>query len=238
MMRAQCPAWVLAVSIFLVVVPAYADYMYVFDQSNYSVIPGGKVDVNVFLQETGNTTTVLRDVGLIGAGVQVRFDDPPQPSTPAEVLTNADVINNPQFEEVWNATSKAHPTLSYADLSLATFGTVFGLEIPLGSGTYRVALGTFTFTAGTVPGEVTHIRATDFSADSDTIAADANYTVLDSLIADGTATIITVPEPSALVLGVVAGLALVARCWNPRTPRSARSPTAPPSRPACRPPAF
>ena len=52
--------------------------------------------------------------------------------------------------------------------SLGTSGTVNGVETFPGWGAHRILLGKFVFTAGTVPGVATHIRATDFSELDDT----------------------------------------------------------------------
>jgi hypothetical protein len=65
----------------------------------------------------------------------------------------------------------------------------------------RVLLGTFHFTAGSVPDEVTPLRATDYDADLDDVVT-SDLRVLDgSPIHEGRATISTiVPEPGTLVL--------------------------------------
>lgn len=213
-MRTRLAVANLMTAIILAAGTVRADYGYVFDHANYSVALGATVDVLVYLQETG--TSIFRDKGLIGAGVQVRFDDPPQPISPAEVLYVTDVSNVSDFEVEWS--KSAVPNLAYADLALGTFGYVYGTEA--GSDVYRVLLGKFTFTAGTVLGEMTHIRATDFSTSTaDTIYYDdeSNPVALDGAIYDGTATITTVPEPSAILLLVIAGLSLPGYFWRKRS---------------------
>ena len=187
------------------------DYKYVFDSDSYDVAPGGTVDVLVYLQETG--TSVLKDDGLIGAGVKIRFDDPPLPGDPAEILSIADIVNISDFELVWS--QSAQPGAGFADLSLGTFGFAYGAETSLGSGVYRLPLGKFTFTAGAAPSETTHIRATDFSDITDDTVYYRNGdpldpVALDGLIQDGTTAITTVPEPSALAMIGMAALSIAA----------------------------
>jgi hypothetical protein len=187
---------------------ASPNYQYVFDKPNYTASPGATVDVLVYLQETG--ASVLKDDGLIGSGVTVRFDDSPRPGHPAKVLSTTDVANVSAFELLWS--KDAQPSAGYADLSLGTFGAVYGTETPAGSGAYLLPLGRFTFTAGAAPGEVTYIRATDFSPSTDDTVYyrggnPSDPVALDSLIHDGTATILTVPEPSVLMLLGSTGLA-------------------------------
>lgn len=213
--RTFCIGIVLMAAVISVAHDAKAAYRYVFDQSNYTVSPGQTVTVRVSLQET--ETTVFRDDGLIGTGVQVRFDDPPQPSSPAMILTTADIANLSDFELEW--TKEAYPNDGYAGLSLGTFGTAYGVETPAGSDIYHVLLGDFTFTAGALGGEVTHLRATDFNTSTDETIYYRNGDIfdpvaLDSLIMDATATITTVPESGTLLLSAIAALCLLGHAWR------------------------
>jgi hypothetical protein len=186
-----------------------ASYAYVFDQTGYTVPLGQTVDVLVCLQETDGT--VFHDNGLIGSGVKIYFNDPPLPSSPARVLTTAAVANISGFEQVWSKT--AVPSSGYAGLSLGTFGYVYGTQS--GANVYRMPLGRFTFTADGVPGEVTHIRATDFAPGlDDTVYYRNNDPLdpvsLDGVIQDATATItVTTPEPGSIVLLGLAVLSLL-----------------------------
>lgn len=191
-----------------------ATYQYGFDQANYTASPGKTVDVLVYLQETGGS--VFRDNGLIGAGVAVCFDDLPQPTSPAKVLTLENIANVSDFEQEWS--KHAVPASGYADISLWTMDFVYGTEATTGSNVYRLLLGRFTFTAGSVSGEVTHIRATDFDTTSDDVVYYYNHDMstpiaLDGVIQDARATITTVPEPCAIMLLApgVAGILAYAR---------------------------
>lgn len=193
----------------LVARPVQAAYQYIFDQTNYAANISGTVAVNVYLQET--ETTVLQQgvgAGLAGAGVKVVFCDPPLPSSPAKVLSSSAIVNTSHFPAVWSkgVSDGVHGSLLLGagfDPDTDEPVDVYGGETFAGSGIYRALLGTFTFTAGAVASQVTYIRATDYAATSDTITGD--LMALDDLIADGMATITTVPEPSALrMLGVIA----------------------------------
>ena len=183
---------------------AQADIVYQFDATNYSVAPGATVDVEVFIVQTGNTTNDPVDLstdGLESAAVRVFFDGNP-PTDRAEVLSTGNITFNPQFGDSALEQSDVMPGISagLADSIDFTANPVTGTNI---------LVGTFTFTAGLVPGEVTNLRATDFGVLDDTIAGDANFTSLDDIIVDGVATITVtaIPEPGSMIF--LAGIGLV-----------------------------
>ena len=184
---------------------AQADIVYQFDATNYSVAPGATVDVEVFIVQTGNTTNDPVDLstdGLESAAVRVFFDGNP-PTDRAEVLSTGNITFNPQFDDIALEQSDVMPGIS-AGLADSIF-----VSNPV-TGT-NILVGTFTFTAGLVPGEVTNLRATDFGDFDDTIAGDANLTPLDDIIVDGVATITVtaIPEPGSMIfagIGLVIGL--------------------------------
>jgi hypothetical protein len=204
-------------------------YSYAFDQPNYRVTAGGTVEVKLFLQEDDSAggSAFLKNVGLIGAGVLVTFDDPTA-TQPAQVLSTADIFFNlSQFP----GPPDPLPLLT-AGVSAGLTEDV-GLEPPVkasGPGpVYQVCLGTLRFTAGNVAGDVTHLTAARTAADSqDDVGADLPPTVLDSLVQDGAATITVsgpaaaVPEPSSfMLLGI--GAALVASSYQMSLRRGTRS---------------
>ena len=183
---------------------AQADIVYQFDATNYSVAPGATVDVEVFIVQTGNTTNDPVDLstdGLESAAVRVFFDGNP-PTDRAEVLSTGNITFNPQFDDIALEQSDVVPGISagLADSINFVANPVTGTNI---------LVGTFTFTAGLVPGEVTNLRATDFGDFDDTIAGDANLTALDDIIVDGVATITVtaIPEPGSMIF--LAGIGLV-----------------------------
>jgi hypothetical protein len=186
---------------------------FTFGQAAYSAVPSGKVPVPVYWQQTvGQGETSVLDpasaIGMFGQGVRVGWDNP---SHPAMVLcSTADIANNPAFDDVCAKQSSA--TASYAQLSEATdfLGFAYGNEVS--PGVWRQLIGTFSFTAGSVPGEVTHLSATRYIGPMGTedYIYDANGTAYDSATATATATItVTTPEPGSLVLLLTAGLTLL-----------------------------
>lgn len=178
-------------------------YQYVFGAGMYQVPVNSIFDVPVFLQETisGSDTSVLAPggAGLSGAGVRVMFNDTPQPSDRASVLSVNDIAASSAFDVVVPSVSSTDAGLSLFSLSNPI---VHGEEYS--PGVYRVLLGTFRFTAGSVLGETTRIRATDFDPElQDVITSD--FSTLDGSIADGRSAITTVPEPDAISLLVAGG---------------------------------
>jgi hypothetical protein len=92
-----------------------------------------------------------------------------------------------------------------AEFTVAFPGNVFGSVV---SGNLRqVLLGTFTFTGANTPG-VTNITASRYTTGGSYIVDD-NLNEYDALTAVASATITTTPEPSTLVLGGIAALALL-----------------------------
>jgi len=193
--------------------------MWVFDQPVYQVAPGGTVDVSVYLQETveaGDTPIFdsSQGDGLGSIGLSLFWNDAP-PSDPAKVLNDSDERENPAFDFVDTAAALA----DHAELNeLILFNDpVYGIENP--TDTFRVLAGTFTFTAGSVAGENTLIRATDLDPGQDDTLDSFGNVVLDSLISEATATVNVVPEPGSFVMLLGAlGMAL----FYARTRRASR----------------
>ncbi len=194
-------------------------YRWVFDQSVYEVNPGGAVDVRIYLEEAiqGNDTGILDSSagnGLGSIGLAIYFPDrlavytpeSPQPSEPAKVRNDSDVMANPAFDfSDMPAAFGDHAELN--ELILLN-PPIYGVQGPVN--TFRVVAGTFTFTAGNVPWEKTPIRATDLDPNMDDTLDSLGNVVLDSLIADGTATIYVVPEPGSITLLAAAVLSSLA----------------------------
>ncbi len=177
--------------------------------------------MKLFLEEddTGGGSAFLQNVGLIGAGVLVNFDNPSL-SEPAGVLAAGDVVAGPDF--VADPTSGSLVSLT-PGISVSLIENV-GLGLPVaaeGPGpVYRLLIGDFLFTAGTIAGEMTGLTAMRTSpGSSDNVGADFPPTTLDSVIGNASATITVngvapVPEPGSvglLLTGMIATLAR-ARC--------------------------
>jgi hypothetical protein len=197
-------------------------YSFVFGQTSYSATPGGKVAVPVYWQETvGTGETAVLDplsaVGMFNQGVQVRWNDPTVPSHPATVASTADIACNSAFSDTMFrdlSVSSDYAQLSEDTTDVSTF--VYGTEIS--ANVWRQLIGTFTFTAGSVAGEVTHLRATRYvnSQGPGDYIIDANGGSYDGVTAEATATItvLATPEPGSIVLLFIAGLGLLVRAWR------------------------
>jgi hypothetical protein len=131
------------------------------------------------------------------------FNEVPGPLEPAQVLSDLDIYPSNLFDEPVLTEVFHDPGVSAGLVGVVDVG-----KPPItGNSIY---LGTFTFTAGSIDGEVTRLRATDLSAlFPDTVASDG--TELDELIIDGFSSITVtgspataVPEPaSSAIIGAV-----------------------------------
>lgn len=199
-------------------------YQFVFDRSNYNVAPGDKVAVTVSIQETFNPQTdspllAPGAPGLVGAGVLVGVVAP-LPSHPALVTGPSAVQGASAFNLLQTPQYPAPVVPNSAGLLELSYGPVFGTitsQTPT-SETVLLPLGTFTFTAGTVPGEVTHLVAMNTTINGTTLSSNnvtSNGIVLDPLLLPGSATITVVgsvvPEPGGLALFLVASIGVTLR---------------------------
>jgi hypothetical protein len=189
---------------------AQAEFMFQFDQSSYEVTAGEAFDVQLYFVETG--TSILNTLGLVSAATKLTYNEAPFASDPAQIGSLADVVYNPAFNftaglELIQATGSSAGTVS---LPLGTFTPV----MPEAATPDRILLGTFTFTAGSVVGEVTSLSASILANSTQTnfVTGGTNPQVLDSLISGGEARILVVPsggvvipEPTSVVM---AGLGL------------------------------
>jgi hypothetical protein len=178
---------------------------YFFDRSDYNVSPGAAVAVTVYLQEIYNPcvrSSLLAPGtdGLIGGGfmIQARSETP---SRPAVVRTTAAIAGNPAFDFAIIPQLPVSTIEYSAGLVSLSSNPVFG-EVgsrTAGRATVLLPLGTFTFTAGSVPGEVTHLtaRTTEMNlrVAGETIVT-ASGIVLDALVEPGHATITVTAERS------------------------------------------
>lgn len=190
--------------------PAHAGLIYSFDKASYTVPVGGKVSVQVFLQQTP-PTTILTDEGLFSAGVKVSS------GAAAQVLGIGDILANPAFDDVTHRAVVG----SSAELSEVAFLNPTVFPPPGGD---RILLGTFTFT-GLSTG-VSPLSAGDLFPSPQIENVTGVGTPLDALIGAGTANInvtpaqAAVPEPTSLLLlsgGLLAafGLRSARRRTNP-----------------------
>jgi hypothetical protein len=195
---------VLALAVLSSTRPAAADFMLTFDQPTYSVVPGGIVDVAVFLNQTAGGTQIGPDNLLVSAGIRLTFDLAPVPGDPAVITSDSAVASNPAFPL---DSVNVEPN-QYADLALLTFD---GVNVDSQG---RIYLGTFTFTAGSVIGEVTQIGVAE-------IPVGDNFSTTGGDIfhpSAATATITAVAEPASACLAILGlpGVALIVHCGRSR----------------------
>jgi hypothetical protein len=192
-----------------------AGVMYAFEHTNYTVAAGGTVDVRVYLEQTGGET-ILTDFGIIGASVNVLLNEVPGPLDPAEVLNDFDISPSTAFDDPVLTEVLHDPGVSAGLVGVVDIGS------PPITGN-SIYLGTFTFTAGSIDGEVTMLRATDLSPFVETVAF--NGIELDGLIVDGfsqiTVTSAAVPEPASSA--VAGAMVLVGWCVRNRRHRRIKS---------------
>jgi hypothetical protein len=221
-MQQRMAAWCVAIVIVLwsgIAGAAEPSYAFAFARASYQVVPGGSVTVPVYLKETvGSGTSVLdsNGVGMFGAGVVLSFDGP-SPNW-AKVMATAGILPNAAFNDT--VSGRKGFTGTTAALSEVTDFSVFvHADDPTpGLAQYLMIIGTFEFTAGLTPGEVTTI-STGGNPLGDVNITGGDFVALDGVIANASATITVIPEPSALVLIGVATLCLfAARCSQRQGP--------------------
>lgn len=184
--------------------------------------------VTVSIQETLNPQTDASLLapgtdGLLGGGLLVQVIAP-LPASPAQVRSPSAIQGNSAFDVIQLPQLPAPGVANSAGLLELASNPVFGsiTSLTATSETVLLPLGTFTFTAGNVPGEVSDLEAMNTTIDGVTPSANnvtASGIVLDPLLQPGSATITVlgaaVPEPSGAAL-VVIGLvgAAIARGWK------------------------
>jgi len=205
------------------------EFSFQFDQSNYVASPGGQVAVEVFLRQTGiagtGQTNILggpEAVGMVGTGVLVTFGTG---LSDAQVLSPSDITGNAAFDNFgfspFTSVSSGSASLSQSTSGAPVLGTNVALD------TYDLLLGTFTFTAGTVLGQVTTISASIPLDPNDNVAATSPDPTVLTNIASAGATItvqgaVAVPEPNSLFVGIIGSVFFASLvCW-PRARARAR----------------
>ncbi len=183
--------------------PARVRLEYFFDRPTYTVIPGGAVAVTVFLRETfdprdGSPLLAPGTDGLIHGGVLVEASSPP-PACPARVKATSNIAGNPAFDFAIIPQLLESKSTHAAGILELSGSPVFG-EVASRTATCETVLlplGTFLFTAGGVPGEVTFITAM-ISENCAEYPGDNNVTnsgfTLDPLIRPGRAMITVSPK--------------------------------------------
>jgi hypothetical protein len=199
------------------VLPAKSKLQYFFDRAHYVVGPEQKVDICISLQETFNPRTSSSLLapgsdGLIQGGIVVEISSP-MPTCPAAVRSTAAIAGNAEFDfAAISLLPVPHSANGAGILELST-RPVFGEVVSRNesSETVLLTLGTFTFTAGRVPGEVTFLNAVvpdGLALTPGEINVTSSGVGLDNLIQEGSAMITISPKSTAsLSPDKLAGLA-------------------------------
>jgi PEP-CTERM motif len=189
-----------------------AGYFFEFEHSNYLVNPGESVLVQLFIVQTA-PDDLLSTEGLFSGFTQVTYNESPFASDPAQVGSAADITPNPLFNFTAGL-SVVHATSSAAGTASAPYGAL----IPVVAAVDRILLGGYKFTAGSVAGEVTSLRASILDPSQANFVTGVSFTVLDSFIVDGSSKITvngsgpppTVPEPASMaMLGIGLSVAIL-----------------------------
>ena len=206
----EMPRWIallLAIGWLGVVCPStYAAIEFYFDtdQDVYTVLPGGTVDVDVFLFEkvtSPDSSRLVAEDGLSVAQVSIeRIVAPPGPAgiggyTPN--LLEFDDLFSPI--ENWVAEDLLDIT-QMVDIG-ATSGPT---GVDLGGGIRRVYLLTMSIQGGSAVGDTT-FSVYDNPLFEETLTFDFLADPLDSLIQPAEFTVSTIPEPSTFIIFMVLG---------------------------------
>jgi hypothetical protein len=179
---------------------AQVAYRFVFQQADFRVGTGQSVSLPVYLEETVTGTTpslLLSENGLESVGVRLTTIAP-LPSSPARFIGSGVVSPNtadffPPGDPLFPPVISVSPT----EVRLLEFARHAGVVGNPGTpGRRTVFFGNFVITAGSVPGEVTTIRAGDFGPLADTVTWNS-LLVLDQPpygIASTTATVTAIPN--------------------------------------------
>lgn len=180
-------------------------YSYAFDQTNYSVAAGSDVTVKLFIRETFDVgeASLLDTDGLQSVGARVAFAGAGGVIEPAQFFS---FVGNSAFDG--SSVVDIDPGISVGIVEYVDFFSP-SVTVARGSGFNELLIGTFTFHAGNIAGEVTDLHAVDFSTFSIETTT-GNFDILDPNILAAAAVITvdgssvsTVPEPSSIVLTMI-----------------------------------
>ncbi len=178
-------------------------------QNNFTVSVGGTVSIQVYLVQTGTTTT-LNSPGLQQGGVALDY----AVGAPFAVQNSNAITGNANF--AYSNTNVGTTTNNGATVNTASVQNVsLTTPVTVPSGTNQILLGTFTFTGLSVGSDVT------FTAQPTATGAnnvDGNGHNLDGLISGASAfiSVTAVPEPGSLMLTGLGAGALGLGVWKRR----------------------
>jgi hypothetical protein len=192
---------------------AKADLVLRFGQADYVVAPGQGIDVPVYLSESG--TTILATEGLNSAGLVLSFNLPPRVNDPAQVTL---ITPNPGVNDiddfVWTSINPA--TGSTTGTAELLFSIVLSNVLFPSSDPSSILLGTFHFTAGAIPGEVTNLSVGIAPGGPQFLSGTGQE--LDPMIAAGDSSVRTlaVPEPRSIILLGSSAFCFAVYAWRRR----------------------
>jgi len=189
--------------------------------TSYAPAPGEVLEIAVYVYETftpGSETAVLDDEGgLLSVGLTISRTSV-GPTDPAGVLASDEIAHNADFNDAYLLDKSVQ--LSGGVFDSVTLEGARDIAEPTGiaaevssAGVRRLLLGTFTFTAGSVPNETTAFRIHDNAAApmNGTVTWDLPGLALDDQLQPFDFTITTIPEPASLALLALPTCILVAR---------------------------
>jgi hypothetical protein len=190
-----------------------ADYIFEFFDpvagtftNNFTLNVGASANVQVYLAQTGSTTTLTTGPGLKAGGVALSFNQ-----TIANVTSTSAISPSSAFD-----TSTKSVGTGTAGLNVFQTTSSPVLAPTTGPTANAILLGTFTFT-GVSAGSTLALTAEPHPAPfQNNVLGDG--TGIDSLIANSSAviTVVAVPEPGSLVLTGLAASAISLGIWRRR----------------------
>ena len=187
--------------------PSHAAVEFYFDtdQDVYTVLPGGTVDVDVFLFEKVTSPDLSRLVAEDGLSMaQVTIERMVAPPGPAVIGGYAP--NLLEFDDLFSPIENwvAEDLLDITQM--VDIGAISGpTGVDLGGGVRRVYLLTMSIQGGSAVGDTT-FSVYDNPLFDETLTFDLLADPLDPLIQAAEFTVSTIPEPSTLTIFVVLGI--------------------------------
>jgi hypothetical protein len=197
-MRLLLKSFIAVVGLLLVNGSARADYQFTFANSsgvaetNFNVAVGQTVSIQVYLTQTGSTTTLSNGPGLTAGGVQLTGFNTAFTNVTGITANDSTTSSSTAFDA-----DNTYTNIPNAKLVVAKDNSSVGLTNSAGS----ILLGTFTFT-GISAGTTSTVTANPFPGENINLLAGSPPTSIDSLISNSSAviTVTAVPEPGTLVL--------------------------------------
>jgi hypothetical protein len=168
--------------------------------------PGGTVDIQIWLLQTGGSTNLSAN-GLVDGGVALQFSStaPFTVSSASNITPNSAQFGGPNATSLTSSGGTTSATLQVHSSTPVLAPTT-------GANANRILLGTFTFTGLTSGSAVTLTALPDPNSANNVDGLGNN---LDGMITNSSAAITVVPEPGTLVLtSLLAAGGLAGAVWR------------------------